>query len=163
MFKMITFFFTLFNAAFLAASTIGEAELLDRMERQGKDAVQMSQIAELKSQNDKVKKLARSIIAFHQRNQKKITLYQYRWYSKIKVPTRQIASLDTSGFADLSGSEFDRAYLKAMAEHNKKGIEAMGLMMPNVDKRAVHHLAIKTVKRMGNDLTRMERMTSALD
>lgn len=156
-----TIFLSLFSFS-LWATIAGEAEFLDRMTKSNSDTIEISETAVQKSQNKDVKKIAEKIISRQSKEKAKMNKYREKWYKNVKVPQNGLTSLDKDRLNQLQGKEFDQAYLEMMTRQHKANIELMGKMMPNIDRRPIHHLAIKMAKKQGEDISRMEKIQKKL-
>jgi len=162
---MIHLIFTIFLFLFsfsLWATIAGEAEFLDRMSKSNAETIEISQQALEKAQNKEVKKIIKKIISRQSKEQKQMKKYRAKWYSNVKVPQNGLTLLDKNKLNNLQGKEFDAAYLEMMTRQHKANIELMGKMMPNIDRRTIHHLAIKMAKKQGQDISRMEKIQKDL-
>lgn len=153
----------IFSSTLMATIQV-EAEFLEKMNAHHSDAIKLSQMALQKSQNTKIKKLAETIVKNQSKEQKEMKKLQSQNYNDVKVPQGEIpAMVDIQKLENVSGTDFDREYLEAMTKHHKSGIEMMGKMMPNIDKRAIHRLAIKMVKKQGNEIAKMEKIQKTIE
>ncbi len=144
------------------ASKQVEAEFLQRMSEHHQEAIVMSQLALKKSKDDKIKKLAEKIISDQSDEQKQMKEVKEKSYSNIPLPPKDTHMTDISSLEKADGKEFDKNYLQLMSKHHKSGIEMMGKLLPNIDKRNIHRMAIKMAKKQGREIARMEKIQAAL-
>ena len=86
-----------------------------------------------------------------------------KWYSEVKVPqSANQVSIDISSLDNVDASQFDKTFLDLAAKHHRSGVEKLGKMMPNIDRRATHHLAVKIIKKEGSDVARIESLQKTI-
>lgn len=156
-----TTFLSLFSFS-LWATIAGEAEFLDSMSKSNANTIEISQTALQKSESKDVKKIAEKIISRQNKEQSQMKKYKEKWYKDVKVPQNGQTFLNKDQLNNLQGKEFDKVYLDLMTRQHKANIELMGKMMPNIDRRAIHHLAIKMIKKQGEDISRMQKIQKDL-
>jgi len=105
-----------------------------------------------------VKKLAGKIIKDQVKEQNEMKEVKEKKYSHIPLPPISVQTVDPSALEKLEGKQFDKSYLEMMTKHHKSGIEMMSKMLPNIDKRNIHRMAIKMVKLQGREIAKMEKM-----
>jgi uncharacterized protein (DUF305 family) len=151
-------FYLFFNSYSLWATIAGEAEFIDRMTKANLDSIELSNQAVGKTENKEVKKIAQKLISRQEKEIAQMKKYNEKWYSEVNVPQNGQTFLDKSRLNGLDGKEFDKTYIDLITKQQKANLELMGKMMPNIDKRAIHHLALKMVKKQGQDVSRLEKI-----
>lgn len=154
--------FSFLTSFSLWATIAGEAEFIDRMTKANLESIELSKQAIGKTENKEVKKIAQKLVSRQEKEIIQMKKYNEKWYSEVNVPQNGQTFIDKSRLNGLEGTEFDKTYLDLITQQQKANIELLGKMMPNIDKRAIHHLAIKMVKKQGQDVSRLEKIRKDL-
>lgn len=152
----------LFLSTGVSASIQVEADFLEKMSEHHQSGIKMSSLALEKAQNEKIKKLAKKMRDDQAREQEQMQELKAKWYKEIKVPKDNMASVNTTQLENKSGNEFDKNFLEMMTKHHKEGIEMMGKMLPNIEKREIHRMALKMTKKQGQEIGKMERLQKTI-
>ena len=144
-------------------SVAGEAEFIEQMSQHSSVGIALAEKAIAKSENKDVKKLAQRLLNNQKKNQQKLNDLRSKWYSEVKVPqsANQVV-VDVSSLENVDQSLFDKTFLDLAAKHHKAGVEKIGKMMPNIERRATHHLAVKIIKKEGSDVSRIEKLQKTI-
>lgn len=157
----ITLFWSFLNVSF--ASIAGEAEFIEQMSQHSSVGIALAEKAIGKSENKDVRKLAERLLNNQKKNQEKLNDLRSKWYSEVKVPqSANQVSIDISSLDNVDASQFDKTFLDLAAKHHRSGVEKLGKMMPNIDRRATHHLAVKIIKKEGSDVARIESLQKTI-
>ena len=154
--------FAFFLSTVVSASIQVEADFLEKMSEHHQSAIKMSSLALEKAQSEKVKKLAKKMRDDQAREQEQMMELKTKWYKEIKVPKENISSVNTAKLEKSSGSEFDKNFLEMMTKHHKEGIQMMGKMLPNIEKREIHRMALKMTKKQGQEISKMDKLQKTI-
>lgn len=64
---------------------------------------------------------------------------------------------------NLTGVESDKAYLKILRKTHEERIVKASKLLPLLGRRDIHHLAVKMVKRQGNEIEKIEKLERSLN
>ncbi len=160
---IITLFTNLFFG--LYASSENESKFLEGMSMHHESAVKMSEMALKKTKNKNIVELARIIKKDQNKEIKKLKNWNSKWYGASEVVEVKKDKHGMMNMADLqnkSGKEFDKAFLEMMTKHHQEGIQMANKMMPELERKEIHHFAKEMIEKQSKEVVKMEEIKKTL-
>jgi uncharacterized protein (DUF305 family) len=143
------------------ADQVTEAEYMTKMSALLDEGIAMSKIAMGQTKNKKIKKIAEKIVK-DEKEKKRFEKLRAKYYADVIVSETQSKTAEDSVALKSTGSQFDKDYLELMTKKHKEEILLTSKMLPGLERRSVHHMAVKLVKKKGNEIEKMEKIKSRL-
>ncbi len=131
-----------------------DKEWMNEMISHHEGAIQMSEMAEKKSQIQQIKNAAEKIIKDQRKDQQKMTQWLKDWYNtspkKEAQPPEMMSKMDKLKSA--SGAEFDREFLDAMIKHHEDGISMAKLATSQAKHPQLKGLAENDIETQSKEI-----------
>lgn len=164
MIKFLLLISILLASATSHANRMVEVEYLEKMGEHHKNGIEKSKLALSKTQNKEIKKIAKQIITEQTKVKKKLDKLRAKLYSDVIIDKTNI-NYKNYGLKDLensTGHEFDNLYLELMENYFKDEIVMTANMLPGLNRKEVHKIAVKIIKNKGNYVYRLEKIKKSL-
>jgi len=142
-----------------AADTLYEQAFLEQMVPHHESAVAMANIALEKTERPQIRRLAGQIAASQEGEIARMHSWHEAWFGGELMPdmTGPHGSMDLGTLADLSGEEFDRAFLTMMIPHHASAITMAESVMMGSPRDDVAMLADEIIAAQATEIGQMQR------
>lgn len=137
----------------VSASPLAESEFLQKMQSHHQSGLAMTELALKNTKNKEVIKLARKLKLDQKKEVQQIEKLQKKFYSNAPLEQQTTPPLVWVN---------DKDFLQKMSKHHKEGILLTSKLMPELERKEVHHIALKIMKKQGNEIDKMDRIQKRL-
>jgi uncharacterized protein (DUF305 family) len=142
-----------------------EAQFLEGMSLHLEDEISLLDLAIKSSKNKVILRMASLMKHDQSKDRNKMTKLKNKKYKNyVEGDLPKIINTDSESLAlqKLGGREFDHAFLELLAKRHKAAIQASSKLMPGLENKAVHHLAVKIINKQGNEIDKLEKLKNSL-
>ncbi len=112
------------------------AEVLGQIQQNNMMEIRMAELAQDKSQNDQVKMIATRVLEDHRRAEERVSMLSQELGVQVEPPPSDPMMAETMDrLQQAEGAEFDREYLRAMADINQQAVDRLQQAQGMVDER----------------------------
>lgn len=152
-FKPLVLMITFILSFIVIAGPIEEAIFIDQMKGHHQKAIALSEQAFKISRNKDVVKLAGKIKKDFARELNSLMELE----KKVEVELTA-TSMDLIPMPQFIESTVDHNYLTAMIKNHEDSIIMASKLLPHLKRRDIHHLALKIIKREGQEIDKMQKL-----
>jgi uncharacterized protein (DUF305 family) len=141
--------------------TLGRAfdlRFLDEISDHHRAGIEMAKAAVEKAYHKELKAMAKSMVADQQKDLRKIQGWRMQDYADMQSSKKRSAGMNLSKLRQLSGNEFDLAFLDSMIMHHPAAI-FMGLeATQRAEGKELRDFGQETANKQFNELDKMRKM-----
>lgn len=150
--------FSILSWQALQANSRTEADFLDKMIDHHHKEIALSELALKNSSNRDIQKFAKRVKIEQKKEAEQLKKLKVNIFGS--VPAKPLVNLND--LHQKKGPAFDREFLAIMSKNHQEAILFTSKMLPLIESREIHHLAVKIVKKQGNEIEKMDRIKQSL-
>jgi uncharacterized protein (DUF305 family) len=135
-----------------------DAKFLDQMTDHHKDAIEMSELAELRARNPELKKMAERMVADQKEEIDQMKIWREQFFATAPKVRPAHAEMDMSALKGKSGREFDMAFIDLMAKHHEQGINMAKLASDRLFNTEVKSFAQNVIIKQSHERDELKQI-----
>lgn len=156
------------NATTQAASSTAPAaadydlQFIDTMTRHHQMAVTMSETAQQKASDAKVKEFGRKVVEDQKKDIERLGAWRQQWYANaadahnMQLPGASSMSMDMSHMQTTTGHAFDMMYVDMMIPHHKGALEMSRDALQKAQRQELKDFAQETINKQEKEIAELE-------